>query len=396
LSAPIRWALVAPDWEALDTVWKNPLPFVLWPVCGKPLVAHWLEAALHAGAGQIRIYTKDRPHLVRSWILKGDYWSKAIEVVGNTEPEPDWKNHLMDGLPGMGVLPPVQDGRDMLVRWFDLHEPALALRNGSELAIDREISPGVWVGPGASIDPTARLTAPCWIGPQARIGPGCRLGPRAFIGRCAVLDEDVEATNAVVCWDTFVGRHTRLENNAVQGNVLLNWRLGSRSEIEDEFILHDLNDRGLKPGMSERLAALLLFLLLWLPARMGNLLATPSEKNVRIGTSAPLVLKTWPRGPLLFRRMPWLAFIAAGRMKFVGILPRSREEWDSLTPELRSLLERSPAGLFSLADAAGCHDPSDPDEWMHAASQAGAPDGEGSRQARKAALRIALQFPQKP
>lgn len=391
MSGTVKWELVAPEWGPLDTVWRNPLPFILWPVCGRPVLAYWLDAALHAGAAEIRIRTSDRPHLVRSWILKGDYWSRPIEVGGPAGE--GFEVHVMDCLAGMGPQPPVTDGREMLERWYSLHRTALDLREHAELVIDHELSPGVWAGPGATIHPTSRLTAPCWIGPHAQIGPGCVLGPGVYIGRGCVFDEDVEASEAVVCWDTFVGRHTRLHKSAAQGGILLNWERGSRSDIADDFILSDLANRGLVPGWPERILAQVLRLAAFLPARVLNLFSSPSIKDVVVGKGRECALRTWPKGTLILRREAWLGEVAAGHLRLVGLLPRSRAEWDALDPELRLMFERSPAGVFALSDLFGSHDASDPDEWIHAAYQAGAPDQAGRQQVRRNILKIVLQSP---
>jgi hypothetical protein len=394
LSAGAHWTLVAPDWESLDTIGRNHLPFVLWPVCGRPVLSYWLEAALHEEVASITIHAQDRPHLIRSWLAQGDYWSKPIEV--STAPAPSHGAHVetMDRLPGMARPVPVVDGRELLQRWFELHGAALAtLAKSGGLAIDREVSPGVWAAPGASIHPTATLSAPCWIGPRAQVGPGCRLGPDVYLGSHAVLDEDVEAVKAIVCDETFVGRHTRLENTAARGGILLNWERGVRVEIVDDFILADLGARACVPGMAERLLAGLLWILLLVPAKLWNLGEHPAWREVLLPGGRQILLKTRRRGPLLLRRQPWLRAVASGHLKLSGILPRNRAEWDQLAPELRNLFERSPAGVLSLSDLFGCHDPTQPDEWMHAAYQAGSPDGAGARQAARSFWNIAVKTP---
>jgi hypothetical protein len=211
-----------------------------------------------------------------------------------------------------------------------------------------------------------------------------------------VFDEDVEASEAVVCWDTFVGRHTRLHKSAAQGGVLLNWERGSRSDISDDFILSDLADRGQGPGLPERILALLLRIAALLPARLLNLFSSRSTKTVVTGKGRELLLRTWPKGPLILRREAWLGEVLAGNFRLVGLLPRSRAEWDGLAPELRTIIERAPAGVFALSDFFGCHDASVPDEWMHAAYQAGAPDQAGRRQVRKNILKIVFRSPASP
>lgn len=382
------WALVAPDWAALDQTWKNPLPFVLWPVCGKPLLAYWLDEAVRNEASAITVFASDRPHLIRAWLDRGEYWSKKIGVLSG-DPPAGGAVHLMTDLPGaVEELP-----SELVARWFAMHRRALSLRESGALLIDREISPGVWAGPGAAIAPSAVLTPPCWIGPRARVGARCRLGPDVFVARRAVIDDDVEAEQAVVCEDTYIGRHTRLEKSVAQGGLLLNWKLGVAVNILDDFILADLGPSTLRPSFAERLLALLLWAPCVLAGALLNLGRGPARQTVAATPSGPLTLHTWPSGPLLLRRARWLGAVIRGRLRMVGILPRSADQWEALPPEMRSLLERSPAGLLSLSDLHGCHDPSGPDEWMHAAYQAGAPDGEGRRQALRAAVGIAFKTP---
>ena len=104
--------------------------------------------------------------------------------------------------------------------------------------------------------PSAELKAPCWIGPRARVGARCRLGPNAYIANRAVVDDDVEASDAVVCADTFVGRHTHLQQSAAQGGLLLNWRMGVAVRIAEEFIFVDLTRKNDRPAWGEQLLAL--------------------------------------------------------------------------------------------------------------------------------------------
>lgn len=392
MSQAAKWYLLAPDWAALDTVWKNPLPFVLWPVCGKPLLAYWLDEALHQGAESITVCATDRPHLIRTWLDIGDYWSKKIAVVTG-EPPPDGETHRMDGLPGAASPAMVSGGQYLLEHWFSLHRGALAARKAGGLLIDREISPGVWVAPGAAIHPSAKLSPPCWIGPRTRVGQGCRLGPDVFVASRAVIDDDVEVLEAVVCEDTYIGRHTRLEQSVAQGGLLINWKLGVAVNIVDDFILADIGPDQTRPGIGERLLAMLL----WLPCVLAGIVLnagySSQEKLVHLARGKVLRLSTWPRGPVIVRRARWLGAVAAGHLRIVGVLPRSDSEWETLPPEMRALLEGSPAGVLALSDLYGCHDPAEPDEWMHAVYQAGAHGGAGRQQALKAAFAIALKNP---
>ncbi|UCC68152.1 MAG: NDP-sugar synthase [Armatimonadota bacterium] len=71
---------------------------------------------------------------------------------------------------------------DYLAAHVDALEGRVAVRLEGE-----QMRPGVWVGPGCQIDPTARLTAPvvlaedCAIGPEVALGGGTALGRRVHV-----------------------------------------------------------------------------------------------------------------------------------------------------------------------------------------------------------------------
>lgn len=393
MNPPRRLTLIAPDWSQLDTIWKNPLPFALWPVCGKPILSYWLDLALHENPDIVVIHAADRPHLIRAWLDQGNYWSKKFELSTGGDVPADGR--LMDTLPGSGISGPVENGAALLERWFALHDAATTLRHAASLPIDREITPGVWAAPGSVIHPTAKLTAPCWIGPKVLVGPGCNVGPRAYLGGQSILEEDVEVTEAVVCDETFVGRHTRLYRSAAQGGLLLDWGRGVAVRIQEDFILADLSRHPARPAFMERLAAFALRLIFRPVALFWNLGQRPRKQTVLV-RDASLHLATWPRGPLLVRRESWLAGVASGRLRLLGILPRGKGAWDALPAEIRSALENAPVGVLALSDLFDCHDADEPDEWMHAAYQAGAPGGAGFRQLKRAALQLAFKTPLTP
>lgn len=388
-----RWELIAPDWEQLDTLWKNPLPFVLWPVCGLTILAYWLDEALRCNAEGIRIHCDDRPHLVRAWIEKGDYWSKKIEVVTRTPAAEDARVFVMDVLPGMATGEAVVDGVGVIERWFSLHAYALKLRENAQHVIDVEIKPGVWLGPGVVLHPDATLIPPCRIGPRARIGPGCTLGPNVYVGARSIIEEDVEAVDSIVCEDTFIGRHTSLNRIVAQGGMLINRELGVSVSIDEAFIMQDLALPSESPPLWERVAACILWLIMFLPAQLQNLGSTQLKKIVEPSTGKNLELVTLARGPLIVRRASWLLKVAAGRIRLVGVLPRSSEEWAKLEPEVRQTLQRSLPGVFALSDLYDCHDPAEPDEWVHAVYQVGSEKKLGQRQAIRSILPLMFKRP---
>jgi len=387
------WKLIAPSWADLDGIWRNPRPFALWPICAKEMIAHWLDDAVAKDVQTIVIISPDRPHLIRQWLLRGNLWTREIQILTDDTEVPNSETFTMDRLPDQEALPEPRTAQELMKRWFSLQVDSIEARKTMAQQIDFELREGVWLGPGAEVHPSCTLEAPCWIGSGAKIGAGSRIGPGGFVGHRSFLDEDVEVVGGIVCQDTYVGRHTSLRDAAVQGGLLMDWKRGVRIELADHLLLRELDDDKGRPGWVERLVSLLIWLILSPVAFLLNLGQQRAVRVVRITNQPVVTLKTWPQGPLVIRRVQWFFKVAAGRMRVVGVLPRSVEEWEALFPEIRAAIERAPTGIFALSDLHDCHDPSSSDEWIHAGFQAGAPDGAGDRQARRGLLKIAFKVP---
>jgi hypothetical protein len=387
------WHLVAPDWASLDTIWRSPDPFVLWPVCEKNLLSYWLDEAVRRGVPSVSIEALDRPHMIRHWLDKRDLWSRSIELNARPESVEGKDCFQLCALPGSENHAPVLTPKELMQRWYDLQVESLSRRNERTVHLDHEFRPGIWFSPGVRAAPDAVFIPPCWVGHHASIGSGCRVGPHAFIGPGVFLDEDVEVKEAIVCEDTYVGSHTTLKRAAVQGGLLMDLDRGVGVEVLDEFMLASLGTTASKPPWKERIAAALAVVPLECVARLLNRGKPPVAASIRLSRAQRVFLHSYTSGPLCLRRSPWLRLVVAGKMRLVGVLPREEEDLASLHPSARSAIEKAPLGIFSLADLYHCHSPKQPDEWMHAAFQAGAPHGIGQGLALKSLLRIALTNP---
>ena len=384
------WNLIAPDFASLDTIWRSPMPFVLWPVCEKPLLSYWLDEAVRQGIPSLRIEAVDRPHLIRAWLDQRDLWSRTVEIKTGPEASAQYESILMDRLPRQESTAEVQSPTDLLNHWLELQREAIRQRTTGMVHLDHELQPGVWVSPGVRISGNVTFNAPCWIGSYARIGGNCHLGPGAFVGAGSYLDEDVEVEDSIVCADTYIGSHTSLKNMAAQGGLLLDLKKGVAVEVGDSFVMGSMTADGSSPSWLGRLMA---YFLAPVFCAMAYLLARgkpATQYDVRIGRDRKIQLLNYPVGPLFLRRAPWLKHVADGTMCWVGILPRTSLEWDQLPAEVGSTLELAPVGVFSLADLYQCHSPSEPDEWTHALFQAGAAKGAGRKLVRNSLLKIAF------
>ncbi len=390
------WNLIAPDLASMDTIWRSPMPFVLWPVCDKPLLSYWLDEAVRQGIPSVRIEALDRPHLIRAWLDQRDLWSRTVEIKTGRETTGDYESILMDRLPGQAAAPEIQSPTNLLNHWFALQREAIRRRTTGMVHLDHEMQPGVWVSPGVRVSDNVTFHAPCWIGSYARIGENCHLGPGAFVGAGSFLDDDVEVEDSIVCADTYIGSHTSLKNMAAQGGLLLDLKKGVAVEVGDSFVMGPLTADGSSPSWVGRFMAFVLGPVFCAMARLLAQGKPATRCDVRLGRDRKIPLSNYPVGPLFLQRAPWLKHVADGTMCWFGILPRTAPEWGQLPAEVRSALELAPVGVFSLADLYQCHSPSEPDEWTHALFQAGAANGAGRKLVRNSFLKIALTIPAAP
>jgi hypothetical protein len=384
------WHLIAPAWAELDTIWRTPWPFLLWPVCEKPLLMYWLDEAVRRGVPSVSIEAVDRPHLVRQWLEGSALWSRSIEVQSQPGGGEGKELFAIEGLPDQKGLAPINTGKELMQRWYDLQVEALRRRSSGIIHLDHEFHPGVWFSPGVRTSKDATFIPPCWVGPRARIEGGCRVGPHAFVGADVFLDKDVEVVESIVCADTYVGPHITLNRMAAQGGLLMDFERGIGVEVLDEFVMTSMAPTSSFPSLQERVAAFILGPLLEWVARIVNRGEQRRETVFRIARSRIISLHSYARGPLCLQRAAWLRMVAAGKMKWYGVLPRTEEDWANLTPEARSVLEQAAVGVFALSDLYQCHSPKDPDEWMHALFQAGNPAGMNKRSALASIMKVAF------
>ena len=142
-------SLLAPDFAALDSIWRNPLPFVLWPVGHQGLIDHWIDEAVHQGAEEIRIYAADRPAEIRRHLSAGGYWSQKVQVTAiRSEADAPSEAISMDRLPQQDrqkirTLEP----QSLLSGWLEMQRFWLTHRDPGPVSVDAEVTPGGWLGP---------------------------------------------------------------------------------------------------------------------------------------------------------------------------------------------------------------------------------------------------------
>jgi mannose-1-phosphate guanylyltransferase / phosphomannomutase len=105
-----------------------------------------------------------------------------------------------------------------------------------------EMAPHVWLGEGASVDPSASVVAPCFIGPHTSVGRDCVVGPNTVLGSNvmvrrgarvvgSVLDASVYVDTGCEVHSALIGRSTELRArvHVDQGAVI-----GDQCVLEEE------------------------------------------------------------------------------------------------------------------------------------------------------------------
>jgi len=91
-----------------------------------------------------------------------------------------------------------------------------------------ELRPGVWLGKGSTIDPSAKVSGPAIIGDNCSIGPSVVLGPYTTLGANVRIAEGAELEHATVNDNCYLGAGVRVEGAIVGRSCDL--RRGARCE----------------------------------------------------------------------------------------------------------------------------------------------------------------------
>lgn len=354
--------IVLPDWGHLDAVRASPLPFALWTVGDQCLLYHWLDHAVNLGRESIRLFTADRPAEIRSAMQAATLWPLDWEVLPITGAQAAPADALLAlGLPEEGRLKSVpSDGWELLDYLATLEKRWLASFHHDPIG---EL---LTVGTRCRIHPETKITQPCFIGDYVLIAPGCEIGPNAVIGSGSVLSGDNRVVDSHLAAHSFLGPHTQLDNALLDGGVIYDRRNRVRLDRLEAHLTHNLEEEiRTKPTARERLIALGMML------KFGSRCSYEGTFETHNG----MVLRGRPDGDL-HQRLSWLPQVLRGKMRLMGVLPRTAQQLAEIDAEQRALIANAPVGVFSYADCQGCHQSSDFEEMLHAAYQAALPPGQ--------------------
>jgi hypothetical protein len=235
--------------------------------------------------------------------------------------------------------------------------------------------PGIWIGNGSRVHPTAQLIAPVCIGSHAHIGPDAVIGPHALIGEGCVLDRACRVSGALVAAHTYVGAGVELAGAVVFGPRYAHVRLGQVLYVDEHALLGMLGAHH-RPGFGQRLLARLLWTASWPLARLlaarGHVAAPPAaigiaQWNVRHARIDAARLNLVParagiysgaahawQTHFLHTLHPGLLDVAGGRAVLIGIAPRSVSAASKLPDYWQRLYRNGKVGLFNETLLLGC------------------------------------------
>jgi len=87
-----------------------------------------------------------------------------------------------------------------------------------KVEVDRhgfELRPGVWLGKGATVDPSATVAGPAVIGDNVTVGPTASLGPYCVIGPNVRVDDNASVARSVIHDGTYLGPGVHLDGCVV-------------------------------------------------------------------------------------------------------------------------------------------------------------------------------------
>lgn len=372
----MKAVLICPDHREAAGFARRMKPLALLPIMGRELLVLWLEHLASEGVKQVTLLAADRPDQIRNAIGNGGRWGLKIAVIPvASEPSieqarlfaADSRTRVLvldtlPALPQMSLWESTEGLFDVMLKQFSHAETAAPLTM-------RRVAADVFISTRARISPTATIEGPAWIGPQVIIGPGAHILPGTIIESAAYIDRQATVRGSWIGPKTYVGAITEVSHSFAWGTGLENWRLDSFIEITDDFLLASLKHQpfgGARSSWVTRLLALLLMLLtspIALLSMAWTRLIRQREAFGRVQVILPppgtqdrytrtVGLHTLSGHTGLFARWPQLWRVWLGDMHLVGNRPLTSAAASMLGDEFEQLWLASPAGVFSLADAA--------------------------------------------
>lgn len=370
-------------------------PAALLPVANRPLIDLQLEALAAVGVRTVDLYLRTHPERVREHVQEGARWGVKVRYHSVRAPE----RCLAPGLAwvpgdeavialaldllwsaeslarqraragnGLRVVVDARVGRlpiylwqpggahalaecDSVEGWQCLDGPrgyvaanrALLQRLGETPHVEQSFPNGLYLGAGAQIADSAKISGPVLVGASTRVEERATVGQDAVIGAGCLIDEGAEIDASVVLPGSYVGPSALLRYKIVDGGWLIDVRSGQATFIDDPVLVGSCarREREALPGkrLAMRVAAFAGLLAAVLPvvlwglgrALRGRPVAIREERFVSggrdlTGRVLPRTLRLWSlaSGRAAWRHLPWLLAVLRGELALLGVAHPAR------------------------------------------------------------------------
>jgi mannose-1-phosphate guanylyltransferase/phosphomannomutase len=102
-----------------------------------------------------------------------------------------------------------------------------------------EVSPGVWLGEGAEIDPDVEINGPVLVGDYSRVEAGAHLEPYAVLGANVVVKAGAIIERSIVHDNVFIGQRASLRGCVIGRNtdVMRSARIDEGAVVGDDCVI---------------------------------------------------------------------------------------------------------------------------------------------------------------
>ena len=109
-------------------------------------------------------------------------------------------------------------------------------------SLARQVEPGIWLSRNVELQPDVKVLPPVYIGEDCRLIKGCQIGPNTVIGSNCVIDKDSVVKSSIVMPGTYIGEDLELSHALADKNLLINVKIGSEIQVNDEFLIGSITD----------------------------------------------------------------------------------------------------------------------------------------------------------
>ncbi len=131
-----------------------------------------------------------------------------------------------------GYVNPLNQPQDLRT----LVEDGLAGRCGLQ-PVGNEVSPGVWIGAGAQVDPSVTVRGPAFIGTGSRVADGCSITGSSSIERDCEVDCGTNVDQSCLLQGVYVGVGLNVERSVVSPKKLFHLDRNVEVQIDDERLI---------------------------------------------------------------------------------------------------------------------------------------------------------------